>query len=137
MPEVIRYENPGIQIFIKSGHQFLDKVRSFLATAVRENKIQQERARDYFREILHIILFYGQINLPKVEPEEILQESNRQLSARYPDIFEMCRTHIPKRPPFTVLLDAIVDIVRTRHEDDVLQCLLLEINDMEVPNDAA
>ncbi|GCC24085.1 hypothetical protein chiPu_0002484 [Chiloscyllium punctatum] len=51
MPEVIRYENPSIQIFIKSGHQFLDKVRSFLATAVRENKIQQERARDYFKEV--------------------------------------------------------------------------------------
>ncbi|XP_072414759.1 uncharacterized protein [Chiloscyllium punctatum] len=134
MPEVIRYENPSIQIFIKSGHQFLDKVRSFLATAVRENKIQQERARDYFKEILHIILFYGQINRPKVDPEEILQESNRQLSARYPDVFEMCRTHIPKRPPFTVLLDAIVDIVGTRHEDNVLPRLLSTINDMEVPN---
>ncbi|XP_048466903.1 uncharacterized protein LOC109939078 [Rhincodon typus] len=131
--DIVQYESPQVQVFIRSGHQFLDKVRTFLANAVREGSLQQERARAHFKEILHIILFYGQIYRLKIEPEEILQESQNELSARYPDVFERCRTHLPTRPPFTVLLDAIVDVVG-RNAEVVLQHLLLQVNDMEVTN---
>ncbi|XP_060700566.1 uncharacterized protein LOC132827836 [Hemiscyllium ocellatum] len=124
-----------LQVFIMSANQFVHKALDILANAANTRKLEKRRAKAYFEEILHIILFYGQINHPKVDPEEILQENNHQLSEMYSDVFEMCRTHIPKRPPFTVLLDAIVEIVGTRHEDNVLPCLLLTINDMEVPND--
>ncbi|XP_043570794.1 uncharacterized protein LOC122562194 [Chiloscyllium plagiosum] len=123
-----------LQIFIMSANQFVHKAMDILVSAAIRGDLDPRRANAYIKEILHIILFYGQINRPKVDPEEILQESNHQLSARYSDVFEMSCTHIPKRPPFTVLLNAIVDIVRTRHEDYVLPCLLSTINDMEVPN---
>ncbi|XP_072415182.1 uncharacterized protein [Chiloscyllium punctatum] len=123
-----------VQIFTMSANQFLQTAKNIIQSAADEGAIDQPKATAYIKEILHIILFYGQINRPKVDPEEILQESNRELSARYPDVFEMCRTHIPRRPPFTVLLDMIVDIVGTRHEDNVLPRLLSTINDMEVPN---
>ncbi|XP_020392952.2 uncharacterized protein LOC109939077 [Rhincodon typus] len=134
MDNIVQYESPQVQVFIRSGHQFLDKVRTFLASAVREGSLQQERARAHFKEILHIILFYGQINRPKIQPQEILQESQNEFSARYPDVFERCRTHLPTRPPFTVLLDAVVEVVRETREENVLKCLLRQINEMDVTN---
>ncbi|XP_059509671.1 uncharacterized protein LOC132210873 [Stegostoma tigrinum] len=134
MQNILRYELLQVQVFIKSGHQFLDKVRTFLVNAVKEGKLQQERAKAYFKEILHIILFYGQIHHPKIEPEEILQESQGVFSKKYPGVFEKCRTHLPTRPPFTVLLDAVVEVVQERREENVLRCLLQQINEMDVTN---
>ncbi|XP_072415179.1 uncharacterized protein [Chiloscyllium punctatum] len=134
MQEFMENDSQCFQIFIKSANQFVHKAMDILVSAANRGDLEQRRAIAYMKEILHIILFYGQINCPKVDPEDILQGNTDLLLRYFPDAFEKCCTHLPTRPPFTVLLDAIVDIVGRREEQNVFQCLLLQINEMEVPN---
>ncbi|XP_048466789.1 uncharacterized protein LOC109939086 [Rhincodon typus] len=44
------------------------------------------------------------------------------LSEKYPDVFQKYNTHLPKRPPYAVLLDAVVKIIGT-NINGVLKCL--------------
>uniref|UniRef100_UPI00398F2EAF uncharacterized protein n=1 Tax=Pristiophorus japonicus TaxID=55135 RepID=UPI00398F2EAF len=125
MVNFVRRDQLRLQNFIMSGSQFLTQVRSFIANSVREGKLSQDKGKAYFKEILHTVLFQGRINLPVIQPEEFFKrEEFEQLSAKYPDVFQKYSTHLPKRPPYTVLLDAVVEITRTRHVDDVLKCLV-------------
>uniref|UniRef100_UPI00398EE8E2 uncharacterized protein n=1 Tax=Pristiophorus japonicus TaxID=55135 RepID=UPI00398EE8E2 len=125
MENFVRKDVQQLQNFIKSGNQFLKKVRSFFANSVREGKLRQDKAKAYFKEILHTILFQGSINLPVIEPESFFERAEfEQLSTKYPDVFQKHNTHLPTRPPYTVLLDVVVEVTKTRHIDDVLKCLL-------------
>ncbi|XP_043570792.1 uncharacterized protein LOC122562193 [Chiloscyllium plagiosum] len=134
MQEFMENDSPWLQIFIMSANQFVHKAMDIFISAANRGDLEPRRANAYIKEILHIILFYGQINCPKVDPVDILQGNTDLLLRCFPDVFERCRTHLPTRPPFTVLLDAIVDIVGRRQEQSVLEFLLLQINEMEVPN---
>uniref|UniRef100_UPI00398EEB3A uncharacterized protein n=1 Tax=Pristiophorus japonicus TaxID=55135 RepID=UPI00398EEB3A len=125
MVDIVKHEDLQLQNFIKSGNQFLKKVRSFFANSVREGKLPQVKAKAYFKEILHTILFFGSINLPVIEPESFFERAEfEQLSTKYPDVFQKHNTHLPTRPPYTVLLDAVVEITGARNVDGVLKCLL-------------
>ncbi|XP_078081759.1 uncharacterized protein LOC144501694 isoform X2 [Mustelus asterias] len=116
MVDLVKRENPQVQNFVLSGYLFLDKVRSFIANSVRERKLPVDKGRNYFKEILHTILFCGSINDPIIEPKSFFgkEEEFEQLSAKYPDVFQKYNTHLPKRPPYTVLLDAVCWLVHKR-----------------------
>ncbi|XP_041073211.1 uncharacterized protein LOC121293863 [Carcharodon carcharias] len=136
MGDFVRRNSTQVQIFVKSGNKFLSTVRSFISWSVQKGKLTQDKGRTYFKEILHVILFYGQINNPIITPEEILTEKEiEQLSGKYRDVFRKYATHLPTRPPYTVLLDAIVEITETRNAEKVLTCLLNLTNEMDVTND--
>ncbi|XP_020392963.2 uncharacterized protein LOC109939085 [Rhincodon typus] len=125
MVHFVQCENPQVQNVVKSGFQLLDKARSFIADSVREGKLTQDRGRSYFKEILHTVLFFGNINDPVIEPNSFFNKIEFELlSASYPDVFRNYNTHLPTRPPFTVLLDAVVEILGTRKTDEVLKFLL-------------
>ncbi|XP_067860162.1 uncharacterized protein [Heptranchias perlo] len=126
MVDCVKREVPQVQNFIKSGNQFLKMVRSFIANSVRERKLLQDKGKAYFKEILHTILFYGNINRPRIEPEEIFDQREFQLLfSKYPDVFRKYNTHLPTRPPYTVLLDVVVEIMgRNVEKRRVLNCLL-------------
>ncbi|XP_067914398.1 uncharacterized protein [Heterodontus francisci] len=125
MVNFVRLEEPRVQNFIKSGNQFVKKVLPFIVSSVQEGKLTHERGRAYFKEILHTILFWGSINIPIIEPEEILGQAEVQLfTSEYPDVFQKYNTHLPARPPYTVLLDMVVKITGTNNVDGVLECLL-------------
>ncbi|XP_078427217.1 uncharacterized protein LOC144699815 isoform X1 [Cetorhinus maximus] len=126
MVDLVQHENPRLQNFVKSGYQFLNKVRSFFVNAVKKGKLTQDRGGAYFKEILHTVLFFGGINDPIIEPNLFFgeREEFEQLSAKYPDVFQKYNTHLPTRPPYTVLLNAVVEIMGTRNTDGILECLL-------------
>ncbi|XP_078427225.1 uncharacterized protein LOC144699817 isoform X1 [Cetorhinus maximus] len=128
MADFVQREVLQVQNFVKSGNQFLSTARSFIANSTREGKLTQDRGRAYFKEMLHTILFCGSINNPIIKPEEILEYGEFQsLSAKYPDVFQKYNIHLPTRPPYTVLLNAVVEIMGTS-VNEVLQCLV-DLND--------
>ncbi|XP_078081760.1 uncharacterized protein LOC144501696 [Mustelus asterias] len=124
-----------VQNFVKSENQFFCKFLQFIVNSVQEGRLTKDRGRAYIKEMLHVILFYGQINLPIIKPEEILAQGFQKFHEKYPDVFQDCKTHLPTRPPYTVLLDAIVEIKGTRNAEDVLRCLLDLTDKMDVTND--
>ncbi|XP_072414762.1 uncharacterized protein [Chiloscyllium punctatum] len=125
MVHFVYLENPQVQNMVKSGNQLLNKVRSFIANSVREGKLTQDRGRSYYKEILHTILFYGNISDPVIEPNSFFEKEEFDLlSNKYPDVFRNYNTHLPRRPPFTVLLDAVIEILGTRNHNEVFKCLL-------------
>ncbi|XP_072339635.1 uncharacterized protein [Scyliorhinus torazame] len=137
MVDLVKLESPQVQNFVVSGYRFLDKVRLFIANSVREHKLAPEKGRTCFKEILHTILFCGSINDPIIEPKSFFgkEEEFDQLFAKYPDVFQKYNTELPTRPPYTVLLDAVVEIMGTRNADEVLKCLLDLSEQMMVPTD--
>ncbi|XP_067860159.1 uncharacterized protein [Heptranchias perlo] len=134
MVDCVKREVPQVQNFIKSGNHFLKMVRPFIAKSVRERKLSQDKGKAYFKEILHTVLFYGSINWPSIEPEEMLEQREFQLlSSKYPDVFQQYNTHLPTRPPYTVLLDVVVEIMGRNEEEKVLKCLLSLTEQMVLP----
>ncbi|XP_038633200.1 uncharacterized protein LOC119953239 [Scyliorhinus canicula] len=133
--QFVKKEFEKRQNFVKSGRQFLDTFRTFIVDSVKDKSLTKEEGGAYFKEMLHVILFYGQINRPIINPEEILTEGEFViLSERFQGVFQKCKTHLPTRPPYTVLLDAIVAIRKTRDAKDILRCLLDLTNKMDVTN---
>ncbi|XP_078427232.1 uncharacterized protein LOC144699820 [Cetorhinus maximus] len=136
MGDFLQRNSTQVQIFVKSGNKFLWTARSFISSSVQEGKLTQDKGSAYFKEILHVILFCGQINNPIITPEEILTEEEiRQLSKKYRDVFQKCATHLPTHPPYTVLLDVVSSISSSRKAEEVLGCLLGLTNEMDVTND--
>ncbi|XP_043541782.1 uncharacterized protein LOC122547215 isoform X1 [Chiloscyllium plagiosum] len=123
MVDLVRHEVAEVQNFVKSGNQFLKITRSFIANSVREGKLTQIKGRTYFKEAMHAILFCGRINIPLINPEEMMEHHEFQLlSEIYPDAFQKYNSHLPKRPPYAVLLGAVVEIIGT-DINEVLKCL--------------
>ncbi|XP_059509530.1 uncharacterized protein LOC125463802 isoform X1 [Stegostoma tigrinum] len=123
MVDLVRHEEAEVQYFVQSGNRFLKIIQSFIAKSVREEKLTQKKGRACFKEVLHKILFCGHINIPVINPEEMLDHREIQLlSEKYPDVFQKYNTHLPKRPPYAVLLDAVVKITGT-NINEVLKCL--------------
>ncbi|KAJ8345978.1 hypothetical protein SKAU_G00301710, partial [Synaphobranchus kaupii] len=82
------------------------------------------------QQILHSIFFIGFINLPRIEPEDILPESTvTRLKEKIPDVFEKYRSHLPTRTPFSILLDWVVHTAG----DNVMKTLLDLNEKMHIP----
>nr|XP_040044716.1 uncharacterized protein LOC120826469 isoform X7 [Gasterosteus aculeatus aculeatus] len=61
-------------------------------------------------EMLHSIFFLGKVNEPTFSPESILldEEVLTELKKLFPRAFELFSSHLPRRSPFSCVLDMIV-----------------------------
>ncbi|XP_038633903.1 uncharacterized protein LOC119953580 [Scyliorhinus canicula] len=114
---------PQTQISLKSASQFILTAAKFIQLAVRSRKLPGDRGKQYMREILHTILFLCHINNPAFEPQELLEESMDSWNLKFPDVFEQYKTHLPTRPPYTILLEIVVDYKGSDNPKRILDCL--------------
>ncbi|XP_014850692.1 PREDICTED: uncharacterized protein LOC106922635 isoform X1 [Poecilia mexicana] len=82
-------------------------------------------SRHLVDEILHSIFFLGKINTTPFTPEEIIpnKEMLNALKEKYPEPFVCYLTHLPRRSPFSCVLDMVVLQKRPENEDEVKQTL--------------
>ncbi|XP_067860161.1 uncharacterized protein [Heptranchias perlo] len=111
------------QITLKSASQFFKIAVKFIRTAVQDNKLSGDKGKQYIKEILHTILFLCHINQPSFEPQDILAETMEYWSSKLPDVFEQYKTHLPTRPPYTILLEIMVHCERSENTVRILDSL--------------
>ncbi|XP_078123278.1 uncharacterized protein LOC144528517 [Sander vitreus] len=65
-------------------------------------------------EFLHSVFFLGKINKPPFSPEDIVSDDKKlnDLKDRYPLPFELYSSQLPRRSPFSCVLDMIVYLTR-------------------------
>ncbi|XP_048466787.1 uncharacterized protein LOC109939084 isoform X1 [Rhincodon typus] len=111
------------QMSLKSAMQFIKISVEFIQCAVGSKKLSRERGKQYVKEILHTILFLCYINNPSFEPRDVLEESVESWSNKLPDVFEQYKTHLPTRPPYTILLEIVVDLEKSNITELILDTL--------------
>ncbi|XP_030267249.1 uncharacterized protein LOC115578431 [Sparus aurata] len=73
-------------------------------------------------EVLHSIFFLGEIkNEPKYSPKDILVDEDvlNKLKGLYPQPFDKFSTQLPKRAPFSCVLDMVVNLNGQQNEDEI------------------
>nr|XP_023654181.1 uncharacterized protein LOC111836819 isoform X1 [Paramormyrops kingsleyae]XP_023654182.1 uncharacterized protein LOC111836819 isoform X2 [Paramormyrops kingsleyae] len=102
------------------------------------SKMDTERGRRFFKEILHSIFFHCHIyrdpklNRQSIDPEEILDETlQSELAVIYPDVFESYTSQLPRRSPFSILLEVVVETTAERREIAILR-ELARLNDQMI-----
>ncbi|XP_078081761.1 uncharacterized protein LOC144501697 [Mustelus asterias] len=108
------------QISLKSASQFIKIAVIFIRQAVRDRKLSGDRGKHYIKEVLHTVLFLCHINDPSFEPQDILEDSMGSWIRKLPDVFEQYKTHLPTRPPYTILLEIVVGC---KESDDIERML--------------
>ncbi|KAK6477821.1 hypothetical protein HHUSO_G21434, partial [Huso huso] len=86
-------------------------------------------------QLLHSIFFLGSIHILNIKPEEFfLQEEveslKRILGLKFSEPSEKCNTHLPTRTPFSILLDAVVNI--SQNEEQVKNHLVNVFNNLKL-----
>ncbi|XP_035849165.1 uncharacterized protein LOC116041278 isoform X2 [Sander lucioperca] len=91
-------------------------------------------------EILHSIFFLGKINKPPFSPEDILSDDEmlNALKGRYPQPFELYSSQLPRRSPFSCVLDMIVHLTREtrqgeRQEEEIEREIIKWLQDLIRP----
>ncbi|XP_029298700.1 uncharacterized protein LOC115015488 isoform X2 [Cottoperca gobio] len=75
-------------------------------------------------EILHSIFFLGNIHVPPFSPQRILgEEMFNGLRETFPRPFKLYSSQVPKRSPFSCLLDMIVDLKGQENEQEIIAML--------------
>ncbi|XP_075929176.1 uncharacterized protein LOC142930523 [Petromyzon marinus] len=73
--------------------------------SIQQGKLEGSDVHKCLDEVRHSILFLGQINKPRINPEEMpILEKFRSSSAN-PDAF---KTHVPRTTPYSILLEMVV-----------------------------
>ncbi|XP_044191828.1 uncharacterized protein LOC122969878 [Thunnus albacares] len=81
-------------------------------------------SRQFVDELLHSIFFLGKINIPPYPPEMIFpDEMLNALKKEYPQPFLLYSTHLPRRSPFSCVLDMIVLQKGQENENQIIQSL--------------
>lgn len=83
-------------------------------------------------EILHSIFFLGTINKPPYTPEQILDVKFAETKALYPNPFKCYSSQLPRRSPFSCVLDMIVHLTGHENEEGIkttLQQLILYLKE--------
>lgn len=76
---------------------------------MEEYKNKQNMLRRHVNEILHSIFFLGVIYTGGLTPDQFLSATLAEgLRQEFPEPFEKYRSHLPKRTPFSILLDIMV-----------------------------
>ncbi|XP_035771207.1 uncharacterized protein LOC102778482 [Neolamprologus brichardi] len=83
-------------------------------------------------EILHSILFLGKINKTPFSPNEIFSSDDilQALMEKYPRPFQFYLTQLPRRSPFSCVLDMIVLRENPENEEQIKQSLRELISDL-------
>ncbi|XP_048014667.1 uncharacterized protein LOC125247417 [Megalobrama amblycephala] len=72
----------------------------------QEFKKEQNHLRAHVNEILHSIFFLGIIHKDSLTPEDILSpEMAETVRREFPEPFKKYKSHLPKRTPFSILLE--------------------------------
>ncbi|XP_028441576.1 uncharacterized protein LOC114560419 [Perca flavescens] len=76
-------------------------------------------------EILHSIFFLGKINTPPVSPEMILSDAEvlNAFKIQYPRPFALYSSEVPRRSPFSCVLDMVVHLTGQVNEGAIRQRL--------------
>ncbi|KAI9522057.1 hypothetical protein NQZ68_040173 [Dissostichus eleginoides] len=119
----------------KSRQRFLETTKSFLSNAaaiIRKvlglNNSFQGRASRF--EILQSIFRWGRISTPPISPEMIVKYLD-DLKDCYPRPFELYCSQLPRRSPFSFLLDMIVFLIGQENEEEIKQ-QLQEISELHL-----
>ncbi|KAM6911303.1 uncharacterized protein PEZ65_015570 [Lycodopsis pacificus] len=93
------------------------------------NQVRQEALVD---EILHSIFFLGRVLKPSVSPESILSrdEMLNDLERRFPLPFKLYSSQLPRRSPFSCVLDMIVLLLGRQNETLIIDRLRNVISDL-------
>ncbi|XP_030268487.1 uncharacterized protein LOC115579115 [Sparus aurata] len=88
-------------------------------------------------EILHSIFFLGEINDPRYTPKHIVSDDEmfKALRDHYPRPFECCSSQLPKRSPFSCVLDMIVQLTGQQNENQIINRLRQLIKRLGASND--
>ncbi|XP_023116735.3 uncharacterized protein LOC111562448 [Amphiprion ocellaris] len=83
------------------------------------------RSKHLVDEILHSIFFLGKINQVPFSPEEIIPDEQMLsgLREKYPRPFEFYLTQLPRRSPFSCVMDMIVMQKQPENENQIMQSL--------------
>ncbi|XP_031163692.1 uncharacterized protein LOC116055797 [Sander lucioperca] len=110
--------------------EFLVEGESFRQNAflIINEMVAMERQRPnrvLVDEVLHSIFFLGKINTPPYSPERILSDADliREFKIRFPLPFEKCSSQVPRRSPFSCVLDMVVDLTGQVNEGAIRQKL--------------
>ncbi|XP_066560654.1 uncharacterized protein LOC136749908 isoform X4 [Amia ocellicauda] len=96
------------QNLVKSSCAFVEVALKYIYSAVQEKRLSSDKAKSYIKEILHTILFLGYIDFPSVEYNEVLPKQLISVVTRnYEDVLQNYKSHLPTRPPYSVLLDVL------------------------------
>ncbi|KAL6100114.1 uncharacterized protein ACO6RY_01785 [Pungitius sinensis] len=84
-------------------------------------------------EMLHSIFFLGKVNDPKFSPESILMDKDllRRLRELFPRAFELFSSHLPRRSPFSCVLEMIVLLKGPSKEREIARELRQLIIDLD------
>ncbi|KAJ4928422.1 hypothetical protein JOQ06_016214 [Pogonophryne albipinna] len=97
------------------------------------NHSSENQTTQLVDEILHSIFFLGKINDPQFSPVEILNdEIHDALKLCYPLPFERYLSQLPKRTPFSCVLDMIVFLEGRENENEIKQKLQEIISELHL-----
>ncbi|XP_039604291.1 uncharacterized protein LOC120525772 [Polypterus senegalus] len=121
----VKIDNIMVQHLIKSALQFVSVTLKF----VKENELKKEDAKHYIKEMLHAVLFLLYINKPSIEPQEFLSDGMLEYFRRNcSDVLEKYKTHLPLRPPYSILLDLVVKMWGDNPQDRMILDNLFQLN---------
>ncbi|XP_068432244.1 uncharacterized protein [Clinocottus analis] len=83
-------------------------------------------------EILHTIFFLGRIHRPRVTPESIVGNILNDLMDVFPRPFVLYSSELPRRSPFSCVLDMIVHVTGRENETQIIRAVRELISDPEL-----
>ncbi|XP_054911872.1 uncharacterized protein LOC129376307 [Poeciliopsis prolifica] len=97
----------------------------------------QEDTSELVDEILHSIFFLGEITQPEFSPRELFLDNDIMfdyLREAYPEPFRLYSSRLPRRSPFSCVLDMVVHLKGQEHEDDIRETLKELITELKRGN---
>ncbi|XP_024117484.1 uncharacterized protein LOC112139022, partial [Oryzias melastigma] len=85
-------------------------------------------------EVLHSLFFLGAINCPPFSPQSLLDDDDKildYLKIEYPLPFQLYLTQLPRRSPFSCLLDMVVSLYGQENEDQIKDKLKIIVHQMK------
>ncbi|XP_063755310.1 uncharacterized protein LOC134874938 [Eleginops maclovinus] len=93
----------------------------------------QDKATQLVEEILHSIFFLGKIHTPPYSPEMILDYDREMLGLLrvcYPRPFKFYSSQLPRRTPFSCVLDMVVFLNGQEKENKIIDQLRMIISEL-------
>ncbi|KAF4080869.1 hypothetical protein AMELA_G00176310 [Ameiurus melas] len=78
-----------------------------------------DQLKNLLDEMLHSILFLGNIHAAKYNPEDIFEKTHDPIMRRFPEPFQYYQTHVPLRTPFSYFLELVVKFYGQNNEETV------------------
>ncbi|KAK1880618.1 3-dehydroquinate synthase [Dissostichus eleginoides] len=109
----------------ESEYPFIKNAQAIIRKMIELNLSSQNKKELLVDEILHSIFFLGMINAPPFSPEDIFTDSEMLGALRlyYPLPFQHYSSQLPRRTPFSCVLDMIVFLEGRENEEEIKQKL--------------